>query len=30
VPDSRALYWKVEGLMGGIAAAMASIEEVKM
>lgn len=30
VPDSRSLYWRIEGLMGGIAAAKGSIEEVKM
>ncbi|GAA3335936.1 hypothetical protein GCM10020358_06180 [Amorphoplanes nipponensis] len=30
VPESRTLYWKIEGLMGGIAAAMRSIEEVRM
>ena len=30
VPDSRALYWKVEGLMSGIAAVMGSIEDAKM
>jgi hypothetical protein len=30
VPDSRALYWRIEGLMGGIADAMGSIEEVRM
>jgi transposase len=30
VPDSRTLYWRIEGLMSGIAAALGSIEEVKM
>jgi hypothetical protein len=30
VPGSRDLYWRIEGLMGGIAGAMSSIEEVKM
>jgi transposase len=30
VPDSRALYWRIEGLMGGIADVMGSIEDAKM
>jgi len=30
VPDSRTLYWRIEGLMGGIAEMMGSIEDAKM
>ena len=30
VPESRALYWKIEGLMSGIAAVMPSIEDARM
>jgi hypothetical protein len=30
VPDSRQLYWRIEGLMRGIAAVIESIEEARM
>ena len=30
VPKSRRLYWRIEGLMGGIAAAKDSTQEVRM